>query len=87
MIVDYIAKYFGPIMHIDTNDFAISVGIGDVEGIEKAYDELCARIISEHAHHHEEINKHFNRMRTLVVMHFAGKDTKPPSLPYVFFGL
>ena len=87
MVADYISKYFGAVMHVDTTRFAIAVGQGEVEEVEKAYEELCNRIISEHAYHHEEINRHFNRMRICAVTHLSGKDTKPPSLPYVFFGM
>jgi hypothetical protein len=83
---EYVSKYFGPTMHVDTEEFALAVGGGDVVKIEKAYEELCTKIINEHAHHHEEINKHFNRMRTHVNFLFSGRDTKPPNLPYVFFG-
>lgn len=87
MIVDYITNYFGAIMHIDTSKFAIAVGIGEVQDIEKAYEELCSTIQKEHAYHFEEINRHFNRMRVYVNAHFSGRDTRPPSLPYMFFGV
>jgi hypothetical protein len=85
-LVEYISKYFGPVMHVDTSKFALAVGLGDIVEIENAYKELCNTIVTEHAYHHEEINKHFNRMRTQVSMYFGNKDTRPPSLPYVFFG-
>lgn len=86
-IADYVSKYFGAIMHVDTLKFALAVANGDTETIEKEYEDLCNIIITEHAHHHEEINRHFDRMRVYVSMHFSGRDTKPPTLPYVFFGV
>ena len=84
---DYVIGYYGPVMHVDTNLFGLAVKSGDVSDIEKQYEDLCASVIKDHAYHHEEINRHFNRMRVHVAMNFAGKDTKPPSLPYVFFGM
>ncbi len=86
-IVDYISRYYGPIMHVDTTQFAIAVGNGDTAEIETEYDNLCSTIKKDHGYHHEEINKNFNRMRVEVNVSFSGKDTKPPNLPYVFFGI
>jgi hypothetical protein len=84
-MTDYITHYFGPLMHINLVPFALAIQDKNIPQIEDEYKKLVLDIRTNHKHHLEEINRNFNRLRSHVAYMFAGQESRPPTLDYVFF--